>query len=337
MKIEYFFPVFKEDKIEEILLDFKKSKFFENNKDYEMFFVCEKEDKENLNYLLTLEKKEKKNKIIILDKPFTYNDAFYYALPKFKADIVLLGDTKISRNDIVFEKCLEKYLKKASVVHVIKKHRGFKGFWVNMARDVYNFFVKIFTGKRDRCNVISLGLIDKNIINLLQVLPYKSMFLKNTKDLHGFETRSIYIDPKTNTYKNNYKRKTGYLIATYVSAGAFGALLISQILLNIFLTGSLSAYNIINVFLLFLSLISTSIVFPKHIFDIRNRENRKEKYQTKYISFEEEVKKVEEKETKKTKVLKNKKTTAKAKNTTKKPKKETRKTKSVKTTAKAGK
>lgn len=331
MKIGYFFPVFKEDKIEKFLLDFKKSKFFENNKDYEMIFVCQKEDKENLDYLLSLEKKEKNNKVIILNKPFTYNDAFYYALPKFKTDIVLLGDTKISRNDIVFEKCVEKYLKKANVVHVVKKYSGFKGFWVNLARNVYNFFIKIFTSKKDRCNVISLGLIDKNIIELLQVLPYKSMFLKNTKDLRGFETRSIYIDPKTKTYKNNFKKTTGYLIATYVSAGIFGVLLLTQILLNIFLKGNLSGYNIINIILLFLSLITSCIVFPKHIFDIRNRENRKENFEVKYVGFEEIIKREVEKDNKKTKTAQSKKKTATTKKKSVKSKTSTTKNKAKKT------
>ncbi|MBQ3214100.1 MAG: hypothetical protein IJB10_03765 [Clostridia bacterium] len=275
MKIEYFFPVFKEDNIKEYLTNFKKTDFFKKNENYKFLFVCHKEDKANLEYLSKEALKNENYKILVSDKNFTYNDAFSFSISHFKSDIVLLGDTKILRIDLVFEKCLEKYDKKASVVHIIKKHTGFKGFWKNLGIKIYNFFVKIFTGKKDRCNVISTGLIDKHVIDVLKVLPHKNCFLKNTKNLKGFETRSIYIDSKTKTYKLNFKQKTAFLISSFVSLGLSFVLLALQILLNILIKDSLISYNIISTILILVSFITTSILFPKHIFDVRNRENRK--------------------------------------------------------------
>lgn len=284
MKIEYFFPVFKEDNIKEYLSNFKKTDFFKNNKDYKFLFVCFKEDKTNLEYLSKEALKNENYKILVSDKEFTYNDAFSFSINHFKADVVLLGDTKISRLDLVFEKCLEKYDKKASVVHIIKKHTGFRGFWKNLSLKIYNFFIKIFTGKKDRCNVISLGLIDKNVMDVLKVLPHKNCFLKNTKSLKGFETRSIYIDAKTKTYKLNFKQKTGFLIGTCVSLGLSVLLIALQILLNVLIKDSLVVYNIIGTIVALVALTTTSILFPKHIFDIRNRENRKKEFNIEEIN-----------------------------------------------------
>ena len=274
MKIEYFFPVFKEDNIKEFLTGFKKSNFFKNNPKYKMLFVCNKEDKNNIDYLSKEAIKNPDCTVLILDKNYTYNDAFYVALPHFKCDVLLLGDTKIARNDLIFEKCMQKYEKDISVVHVSKKQKGFKGFIVNTLQKVYNAFIKLFTGRKDRCNIISLGLINKHVLDLLKVLPNKCCFLKNTKGLMGFETRTIYIDPKTKIYKNNFKKPTGALKAFYGFLGAAGVLLTAQILLNIFLKANLTIYNIINILTLFVCFTTSVLIFPKHIYDIRNRESK---------------------------------------------------------------
>lgn len=284
MKIEYFFPVFKEDNIKEYLSNFKKTDFFKKNKDFKFLFVCHKEDKINLEYLSKEALKNENYKILVSDKYFTYNDAFSFSVGHFKADVVLLGDTKISRIDLVFEKCLEKYNKKANVVHIIKKHTGVKGFLKNLALKIYNFFIQIFTGKKDRCNIISMGLIDKDVIDILKVLPHKHCFLKNTKSLKGFESRTIYIDAKTKTYKLNYKQTTGFLIGTYVSLALSLLLIALQILLNILIKDGLVVYNIINTIVVLVSLTTTAILFPKHIFDIRNRENRKKEFNIEEIN-----------------------------------------------------
>ena len=284
MKIEYFFPVFKEDNIKEYLANFRKTDFFKKHENYKFLFVCFKEDKTNLEYLSKEALKHENYKILVADKEFTYNDAFYLSISHFKADVLLLGDTKISRIDLVFEKCLEKYDKNCNVVHIIKAHKGFKGFWVNLALKAYNFFIKMFTGKKDRCNVISLGLIDKHVMDVLKVLPHKNCFLKNTKALKGFETRSIYIDGKTKTYKLNLKQKTFGLIGTYISLASAVGLLGLQILLNALIESSMVGYNILSVIAILVSLVTLSIMFPKHIFDVRNRENRKVEFNIEEIN-----------------------------------------------------
>lgn len=284
MKLEYFFPVFKEDNIEEYLKNFKSTSFYKKHKESKFMFVCEKEDKNNLEYLSKEALKNEDYKIIILDKPFSYNDAFYQALPHFKADVILFGDTKIIRIDAVFEKCLEKYSKEVKIVHIVKRNKGFKGFFKNMFQKIYNFFIRIFTSKKDRCNVISLGLIDKDIVDLLKVLPGKCCFLKNTKNLKGFESRTIYIDSKTKTYKPNLKQKTSALLGTYVFAGITSFLIVLQILLNVIIKANLSVYNIISTLTILLCICTIVILIPKHVFDVRNRENLNQNFNIEQIN-----------------------------------------------------
>ena len=301
MKVEYFFPVFKEDDIKQILTNFKNSKCFKENKEYSFTFVCEKTDKKNLEILSAESLRNQESKVLVLDKPFTYNDAFHQAVSTFNADVVLLGDTKVARIDLVFEKCLEKFKNGANIVQITKRISGFKGFFKNLRNKIYNFFVKIFTNKKDRMNVVSLGLIDKHIIELLAVLPNNCCFLKNTKSFTGFESRTIYIDPNTITYKESYKKMTPALKTSIWSFGVTVGLISLQVLLNCLIKNPLTAYNIISCIVIFLSIITGTIFLQKHFFEIRNFETNT-KFNVKKINFEiKEEKVVEEKKEEKTK------------------------------------
>ena len=269
MKINYFFPVFDGDNFKEYFSNFKKSAFYKKWDNFKVFFVCNKNNKKNLEYLEEECKNNKNCDLIVLNENFTYNNAFYKTLNKFDGDILFLGDTNIFKIDIIFEKCFEKYEKQASVVHIVKKHSPFKSFFINIAKGVYNFFIKLFTNKTDRLNIISLGLIDKNILDILKTLPNKCCFLKNTKNLLGFETRTVYIPPQTKTYKPKFKEKTWALKLFIISCCFTFCVSLLLILLNCFIK-NIMVYNIIGLIIVFLSLSSAIISLPKHIFDIRN-------------------------------------------------------------------
>lgn len=272
MKINYFFPFFKEDDAGKCLESFTKSNFYNENKNDACFiFVCKKDDDNNKNFLSNFVTEN--DKLLFLDKDFTYNDAFYYSVKYFDADIVLLADAKIKKLDVVFSKSLEKYNKGASIVHFVKRPSKFKGFFIKIFHYLYNMMIKIFTGKKDRLNVISLGLIDKDVIDLLKEIPNKCCFLKNTKELYGFKSRSIYIDDKTKTYKLKFSKLTTFLKTVLWFLGISAGLIIIQILLNIFIKPNLDVYNIINVLVVTVLVLSSLIALPKHFFDIRNREN----------------------------------------------------------------
>ncbi len=295
MTIDYFFPFFKEDDAKTCLENFKKSEFYKNNKEGRFVFVCNKNDENNFKYLSSIS--DNKNKLLLLDNDFTYNDAFYYSINYFQADIILLADGKIARLDILFKKCLEKYMKKANVVHIIKRAKGIKGFFIRTFQKFYNMMIKMFTGKKDRCNIISLGLIDKHVIDVLKVLPNKCCFLKNTKNLHGFESRSIYVDDKTKTYKLNFKKLTPCLKMAYGFLGVSCGLVISLILINSLIKTNVSVYNIITITAVIVCIFSTLIVMPKHYFDIRNSVNRNVDFKI----IEYEVKQEKEEKLKKSK------------------------------------
>ena len=128
MNIDYFFPIFEEDDAKKFFSKFFKSKFYQtysNVKKEEKkslskqkksetqttkteehkssaYFVCCKEDKVNLEYLSSQALLHPEFKILVVDKKFCYNDAFAIALKHFKGDVVLLGDLKIEKLDLVF-------------------------------------------------------------------------------------------------------------------------------------------------------------------------------------------------------------------------------------------
>ena len=107
MKVNYFFPVFEEDNVKEFLKNFFKTDTFLQNKDFKMVFVCNKEDKKNHDFLVKEAKKNKDYKVLVFNKNFSYNEAFYYATNYFDGDVVLLGDLKLAKIDLVFAKCLQ--------------------------------------------------------------------------------------------------------------------------------------------------------------------------------------------------------------------------------------
>lgn len=270
MKIDCFFAIFKEDNAEILIKNFVKSKFYRENKEIRFIFACEEKDEINKKFLQKFVKSKSGSEIVLMQGNFTFNTAFNNCSQKLNGDIVLLGDAKISRNDLIFEKCLEKHCKGANIVHIVKGRIGFKNFVFKILSSIYNFFIKIFTGKRDRINIVSLGLIDKNIMDLLKELPSKATFLKNTKDLLGFESRTVYVDGKTVSYKTKKENTKKIIRPTLITSVVFSALLILTIVLNIIFK-NLTAFNIVCVTLLLLCLIVLSFTIPKYFFDIRNK------------------------------------------------------------------
>ena len=150
-----------------------------------------------------------------------------------------------------------------------------KKFFVNFTHNLYNFFIKIFTGKKDRFNVISLGLYDKDVLDVFRALNEKSLFLKNTKDLFGFVSKTLYIDEKVETYKLNFSEITFSLVTAIISSIVFFVMLVLSILLNVLYENISLWYNIFAIFLSLLSLVTFGLFFPKHFFDIRNDEKEK--------------------------------------------------------------
>ena len=197
----------------------------------------------------------------------------------------MLGDCKIEKIDVVFNKCLEKQKQGANIVHVVKRFYKFKGFITNVLYGVYNFFVKIFTNKKDRLNLVSLGLIDKDVLDLLKELPRKRCFLKNTKNLFGFETRSIYIEGNTKTYRPNYKEKTTSIKITYTASIIFCLSLVLMVVLNCLLKIP-TIINVLLSFVILAGIILMAIFLPKHFFDVRNFPSKNVEYKIKIINKE---------------------------------------------------
>lgn len=270
MDISYLFPIFENDDAKKFFEKFLGSKFFCEQKNVQILTYVIKNDEKNLTALLELSKQNKIFKVIVEENKFTYNDIFKKAMTLIKGEILLLGDAKINNLSFIFSKCVEKYLNGANVVLVKKKYSGFKKFLMNISQSFYNFFIKIFTGKKDRLNIISLGLYDKNVLDVFQTLPDKCCFLKNTKDLFGFSSKTIYIDSNVETYKLNFAKKTFSLLSAIISLSLFIILLITAILLNIFIQDFPVEINIFAIFGFLILFLMTSLLFPKHFYDVRN-------------------------------------------------------------------
>jgi hypothetical protein len=270
MKISYIFPVNETGKpIKEFFSEFKKKSVYLSNKEKEVFFIVSKSNEEDVKYLNSLAIRDENIKIILTNKTVDSSVALKLCLPYIKGDIVLLGDTRTEKLDLIFEKMLKRNEKGANIVQVKKKSGKFKEFFKKYAQVVYNFLVKLFTGKKDSCCETSIVLLDKLVLDVFVALEDKANFLRVCKELEGINIKTIYIDGKMVTEKKDLKTITGALITTYITSGVIGALLLSVLFVNIFAKTSLVGFNLIICGIIFVSLMCFILSICKHILDIR--------------------------------------------------------------------
>ena len=272
MKISYVFPVIGlNTDVKTFFGEFSKTNFFKKYaEDYELFFVADRANEEVIAAVKKMIKTNKKIKLLELEKVFNYGMAFRYCVPYIKGDVTLLGDVAYSDNASVFEELMAKHAQGANVVHVKQKKYGFKAFIDKCFGAMYNFFTKLFTGKEDSRALISLGLCDKMVTDVLTELPEKSNFLRNCKNLDGVETECVEVEPDATLYKPDYMIFTPSLISTIVMFAVFVLSVGSLVAVNIVKAQSLLFINIVLIFVLFISLLSIFILLNKHVLDIRN-------------------------------------------------------------------
>lgn len=287
MKIGCIFPIFKNINVKSFFDKFLKSSFFSEHKDLTIITYIEESNTKELSNLKLLAQNNPCFQVFTTNTSFSYNDAFFNFLKsKTSFDLLLLGDVNIPNIDLIFNKCLEKHNLGANIVFVQKKKKGFKNFISKTNKTLYNFFVKLYTSNEDECNISSLGLIDKDLLDVLKELPNKSCFLKNTNSFKGFKSKTIYIEDNIKTYKENFKVMTPALITTIIFSCIFLATLITLILGNIFFSNNKDLLNIITILILLICLIIICLIFPKHFFDIRNTSLLREKLIVKNIKGE---------------------------------------------------
>ncbi|NCB48156.1 MAG: hypothetical protein EOM55_00790 [Clostridia bacterium] len=272
MDISYLIPIFENNDAKIFFETFLSSKFFCEHKNVQILTYVAKSDEKNLKVLKDLSKKNSIIKVFIEEKTFSYNSVYKKAINIMKGDILLLGDAEIQNLDLIFSKCLEKYKLGANIVLVKKRFSGIKNFFISAFENFYNFVIKIFTGKKDRFNIISLGLYDKNVIDVFKTLPEKCCFLKNTKNLFGFSSRTIYIESKVKTNKLDFKKMTTTLLFAIISFFLSFVLFLTTLFLNVFLQQVPPEYNLFAIFGCIILLILASIISPKHFYNIRNND-----------------------------------------------------------------
>ncbi|MGN0798291.1 MAG: hypothetical protein ACI4L7_01825 [Christensenellales bacterium] len=267
MKICYFFPILKNNDAKRFFEEFSKSDFFAKYKDRQIIFACQKSDTKNLDYLATLKEIATVN---VFENNFDYLDAFVSCLPSFDGDILLLGDTSLCDNSLVFEKCLEEYSLGADVVQIRKRYSGVKGFFARIWSKCFNAFSHLVSNKNDSGNVLSLGLYSRDVVEIMQALPDKSCLLKNTTSLLGVKYKTIYIDSSSETYTPSYHTLSPSLKKSIIS----GIVFLATITLIISLCTALPSYQLPVILIgLFVIIVSTSaglMMLFKHFFGLRN-------------------------------------------------------------------
>lgn len=272
MKLTYVFPVtgLKTD-VKAFFNEFSKTKFFKKyQEDYELFFVADSENKEVISSAKAMIKTNKNIKLLELEKAFNYGEAFKFCLSYIKGDITLLGDVEYDDNATVFEDMMQKHKEGADVVHVKEKKYGFKAFVDKALGSVYNMFTKLFTSKEDDRGLLSLGLVDKLVTDVLTEIPEKTNFLRNCKTLEGIEVASVEIEPTQKKYKPEYFINTPSLISSIVMFAVFVLSIGAIVAINVVKAKEIVFLNIILIFVLFVSLLSIFILLNKHILDIRS-------------------------------------------------------------------
>lgn len=267
MKLSYLVPIYDTKSITPFIKGIVDSDFFAKNECAEMILCLKKDDKlddEALKILSNIN-------VVMLkaDKDFSFNDAFYASIEHVSGDALLLVDTHLKNTPALITKCLKKHENGARIVFVKKKREKTKGFFYNIFEKVYNLFISIYTGKRDKGNIISMGLIDKYVVDLLKSIPHRRCALKNTDNLYKVKTSTIYVNPNMPCEKTNIKVKTSSKTATIVSGIAGVALIALAIIINIFT--HLFLLNTITIFVAILCIITSLLALPKHIYDCRNK------------------------------------------------------------------
>lgn len=272
MKLTYVFPVIglKTD-IKTFFNELSKTKFFKKyEEDYELFFVADSANKDVIASAKSMIKTNKSIKLLELENVFNYGVAVRYCVPYIKGDVTLLGDVSYDDNATVFEDMMQKHKEGANIVHVKEKKYGFKAFVDKCFGAVYNMFTKLFTSKEDDRGLLSIGLLDKLVTDVLGELPEKSNFLRNCKSLEGVEVASVEIEPTPKKYKPDYFMSTPSLISSIVMFAIFVLSIGSIVVVNVVKAKELLFINLILIFVLFVSLLSIFILINKHILDIRN-------------------------------------------------------------------
>ena len=269
MKTTYFFPIFRDDDAKTFFEYFLKSDFYLDHEAQSIICVVNAGDENNLNVLKQLSIAEPKIKTFLAEKEFSFNSAFRSSLEYFDGDVVLLGDLKIQNLSLLFQKCLEKHLKGAKIVQINKHYAGIKGFFVRILQSIYKFFTRLFTSKTDECNIESLGLLDREFVDIIKTLPHKCCFLKNTQDHYEIPCGNIIVDSKVPCHKTNLKKPTFALKTTIVSSCLFALNIVLLIALNLVIKG-LFVTNILLILLEFIFAILIVVTIPKHVFDCRN-------------------------------------------------------------------
>ena len=269
MKISYFLPIFDDDEAIRFLQKFTASQFFDDYKDREFIIALDKmskridEIKEMLQPLCDIT-------ILYAQEDFSFNDAFHKAVELITGDMCLFLDSKLMNIEPLLKKCMSKYEKDAKIVFVNKtSNNKVKAFFKKIGQYIYKFFTNIFVSKTDKCNVITLGLIDKSIVKLLLAIPDKRCLLKNTENFYGIKTATIYIDEKVKTTDTTKGKMTSGMWTFIWSTTVLCYLVITGVLLGIIF--SLPAFvKVLLAFGIIFSLVISAFSYPKHIFVLRN-------------------------------------------------------------------
>jgi len=270
MKVTYLFPIFKNDDAKTFFKSFLSSSFFLSQKDAQLLIYVEKSDEKNLKALKTFQKKHSYIELFIENTSFDYNKIFNKAIKNVKGEVLLLGDLKVPNITTLFANCLKKYKSGANIVFIKKEHNPFKTFFLNILQNYYNFFIKIFTGKRDKINIISLGLYDKNVLEVFKSLPNKNSFLKNTEELIGFKSKTIFIEDKVPTYKTKFSQFSNSLKMVSAYSFSFLLFLACMITINTLFEDASILLNMFVVLVMVSLLITIVLIVPKHFYSIRN-------------------------------------------------------------------
>lgn len=263
MKIDLLFPIFED--ATDFFNKFFATKF---DKDDELTYFFYVKKGSNLDFLKAFPKKQK-YVIRETESAFNFNDAFLdYLEQDTSCDVLLLGDTKVGNLGKLFSKCLEKARDGAHLVYIKYAKGKFRRFFSLLKEKFLNLFISLFTGKRDKFNIPTLGLIDDKILSILKTLPKKACFLKNTNMFYGYEGRTIFIADKTPYHKESFWRITPSLKMAFCSLGlnlfSIVGIVLGAIFSKLILLGC-------SLFLCLASLSGVVLFGVKHLIDIRSK------------------------------------------------------------------
>ncbi len=144
---------------------------------------------------------DEKHIFVECEKDYSYNEQITKAFESVRGECVAICDTNVARYPEYLAEMLKEWRLGAKIVRTkVQRPTSFWGkvgnFFVKIKNAVYNFFLKLNGYMPDTLCLNTFQLFDKQVYNLIQALPEKNAYLRNSTELKSYENIVLTTNEK---------------------------------------------------------------------------------------------------------------------------------------------